>query len=108
MLLFAVLSAGALATNLLAPECPGKTMGEGKIVIKYFSSPFCVACWAQKPVLEEFAADHGSEVRIEEYTAEFCGHAAAPHVVRGVPSFVINDTMILGGLPRESLEQVIA
>jgi len=90
-------------------NCPAKTYGSNNAtVIKYFSSPLCTACWVQKPILENFAAEYGDEMMIEEYNADYCRDAAAPHIVQGVPAFLVDGKLIYGLQNKEALEEMIA
>ncbi len=91
--------------RLFSSDCPAKTYGTAEKHIKFFSSPFCVACWVQKPIVEKLAAE--GKVAFEEYDADFCREAAAPHYVRGVPSFIINDTVFYGLRTEEQLRELI-
>jgi len=89
----------------LFSDCPKHVYGTADKKIKYFSSPLCVACWAQKPILEKVSAENN--VSFEEYDADFCREAAAPHYIRGVPSFIINDTVVYGLQTEEELKRLI-
>ncbi|MEM3154568.1 MAG: thioredoxin family protein [Candidatus Woesearchaeota archaeon] len=106
---FGILAAVILLINfgplLLSNNCPKKTYGAGGETIKYFSSPFCLACWVQKPVIEKVAAEQ--DVTFEEYDVDFCREAAKPHYVRGVPAFKINDTIKYGLRNEEQLLELI-
>jgi len=75
------------------------------MTIKYFSSPLCAACWIQKPIIESVVATE--DITIEEYDRDFCKEAAAPHYVRGVPSFMVNDQMVYGLQSEEALKEMI-
>lgn len=88
----------------LASGCPSKTYGNGSVV-KYFSSPFCLACWAQKPIIERVAA--AENVTFEEYDVDFCRDAAAPHYIRGVPAFKVGDTIKYGLQNEEQLREMV-
>jgi len=97
------------ADRFFGTNCPKETMGNqsATITVKYFSSPFCIACWAQKPELAKLVNEHGQRFSLEEYDVDFCRDAAAPHYVRGVPSFIIEDKLIYGLQSKEQLEQYI-
>jgi predicted DsbA family dithiol-disulfide isomerase len=94
-----------LGPMLLSSGCPGKTYGNSTTVVKYFSSPLCLACWAQKPIIEKVAAD--GNVTFEEYDSDFCRDAASPHYVRGVPAFIVNDTIKYGLRTEEQLREMV-
>lgn len=87
--------------RLFSPGCPAKTYGTAEKHIRYFSSPLCLACWVQKPIIEKVAAE--GKISFEEYNADFCREAAAPHYVRGVPSFMIGDKLVYGMQNEEQL-----
>lgn len=91
--------------RLFSSGCPSKTYGTGSETVKYFSSPFCLACWAQKPIVEKVAAEEN--VTFEEYDVDFCREAAAPQYVRGVPAFVLNDTIKYGLRSEEQLREMV-
>ena len=90
--------------RLFSSECPAHKYGNAEKTIKYFSSPLCVACWVQKPIVEKIAAEE--KVSFEEYNVDFCREAAAPQYVRGVPSFLINDTLFYGLQTEEQLKEL--
>lgn len=92
------------APLLFASSCPGKTYGNGTTVVKYFSSPLCLACWAQKPIIEKVAAEN---VSFEEYDVDFCRDAATPQYVRGVPAFIVNDNIKYGLRTEEQLREMV-
>lgn len=85
--------------------CPKNTYGAGEKTVKYFSSPLCVACWMQKPIIEKVAAD--ANIKFEEYDADFCQQAAAPNYVKGVPAFIYEDKMSYGLHDEDALRKVI-
>lgn len=87
-------------------NCPKNTYGTGEKVVKYFSSPLCVACWVQKPIIEEIAAE--GQVKFEEYDSDFCGQHASPHSVRGVPAFIVGDKINYGLHDEQALRKAIA
>ena len=89
----------------MASGCPSKQYGNGSSVVKYFSSPFCLACWAQKPIIENVAATEN--VTFEEYDVDFCRDAAAPHYVRGVPAFKVGDTIKYGLQNEQQLKEMV-
>jgi len=91
--------------KLFSGNCPEQMHGNGSKTVKYFSSPFCMACWAQKPIIEKVAAEEN--VTFEEYDVDFCREAAAPHYVRGVPSFMVNDTIKYGLQNEQQLKELI-
>lgn len=97
------------ADSFFGTNCPKETMGNqsAAITVKYFSSPFCIACWRQKPILTELFAENGNKFYLEEYDVDFCRDAAAPHYVTGVPSFIIEDKLIYGLQSKEQLEHNI-
>lgn len=97
------------AGTYIPSNCPGNTYGNNNSsVIKYFSSPFCVACWAQKDVIETFVLTHGDTVQLQEYDVDLCPDASKPHAIRGVPAFIANDTVVYGLQQHEQLEAMIA
>ncbi len=106
---FGILAALLIIVNfaplLFASGCPGKKYGNGETVVKYFSSPFCLACWAQKPIIENVAATEN--VTFEEYDVDFCREAAAPHYIRGVPAFKKDDTIKYGLRNEEQLREMV-
>ena len=104
-ILVALLILVNFAPYFLASGCPGKTYGSGGTVIKYFSSPFCLACWTQKPIVETVAASEN--VTFEEYDVDFCREAAAPHYIRGVPAFKKDDTIKYGLRNEEQLREMV-
>ncbi len=109
---FAALIIIILAINfssaLFISDCPKKTYGTNNATrIKYFSSPLCFACWVQKQNIEKVEAEMGDRFMIEEYDADFCREAAAPQYVRGVPAFIINDTIIYGLQDEKALKEMI-
>ena len=102
--LFALLLAATYVPALLAGECPSAKYGANSDnTIKYFSSPFCIACWTQKPIIEKLAKEHGDSFLLEEYDADFCRQFAAPHPIFGVPSYLVNGTMVYGAQTEETL-----
>ncbi len=90
---------------LLSNGCPGKTYGNSTTVVKYFSSPFCLACWAQKPIIEKVAAE--KNVTFAEYDVDFCRDAAAPQYIRGVPAFIVNDNIKYGLQNEQQLRELV-
>lgn len=90
---------------LLSSGCPSKTYGNSTKVIRYFSSPFCLKCWAQKPIIEKVAAEEN--VTFAEYDVDFCRSAAAPQYVRAVPAFIVNDTIKYGLQTEEQLREMV-
>ncbi len=90
--------------RLFSTDCPTKVYGTAEKHVKYFSSPFCVACWVQKPIVEKIAAE--GKVAFEEYNSDFCQEAAAPHYVRGVPSFLIDGKLTYGLQNEEQLKEL--
>ena len=90
--------------RLFSSECPAHKYGNAEKTIKYFSSPLCVACWVQKPIIEKVAAE--GNLAFEEYNSDFCQQAAAPHYVRGVPSFMVGDKLIYGLQNEEQLREM--
>ncbi len=94
-----------VATGALS-NCPATTYGTSEKTIKYFSSPLCVACWVQKPIVEKIAAE--GKVTFEEYNIDFCRDAAAPHYIRGIPSFIVNSTVVYGLQTEEQLRELTA
>jgi predicted DsbA family dithiol-disulfide isomerase len=100
-LLILVILAFSNVGRLFSTECPAHKYGNGEKTIKYFSSPLCVACWVQKPIIEKVAAEE--KLSFEDYNADFCREAAAPHYVRGVPSFLVGDRLIYGLQNEEQL-----
>ncbi|RJQ22093.1 thioredoxin [Candidatus Woesearchaeota archaeon] len=107
-LLIALVLALTYLPAIAAAECPSRTYGSNSSnTITYFSSPLCVACWGQKPALEELARTHGNTFLIEEYNADFCAFAAAPNRIMGTPSFIINGTVLYGYQSAERLARVI-
>ena len=94
------------ASSILAERnCPEKTYGTGEKHIKYFSSPLCMACWVEKPIVKHLAED--SNVTFEEYNVDFCRDSAAPYYIRGVPAFLIGDKIIYGFQSEDALEEMI-
>lgn len=85
-------------------DCPKHVYGTSEKKIKYFSSPLCLACWAQKPIIEKVS----TEITFEEYDMDFCREAAAPLYVKGVPAFIVNNTVIYGLQTEEQLKKMIA
>jgi len=107
LLIFALLAL-QYAPRAFATNCPTHTYGtNNKTLIKYFSSPLCIACWSQKSLIEHLASTHGNRFLLEEYDADLCKESAAPHVILGVPAFIINDTVIYGAQNEEQLLMVI-
>lgn len=97
------------APSFLAEDCPAKVYGTNKSnYVKYFSSPLCVACWTQKPILQKLATERGNEYLMEEFDVDWCRSAAAPHYIRGVPSFIINNTVVYGVQSQETLEKLMS
>ncbi len=96
------------APKLLAPKCPGNAYGTNNSnYAKYFSSPFCVSCWTQKPILEKLGAERGKEYLMEEFDADWCRNFASPYFIQGVPSFIINNTIVYGVQSQETLERLM-
>ena len=96
-------------TFMGANQCPKNTMGNASSIvkIKYFSSPFCIACWKQKTILTELFAEQGNKFYLEEYDVDFCKEAAAPHYIKAIPAFIIGDKVLYGLQPKEQLEKYI-
>lgn len=92
--------------RLFSAECPANKYGNGEKTIRYFSSPLCIACWMQKPIIEKVAAE--GNVAFEEYNSDFCQSAAAPHYVRGVPSFLVKGKLVYGMQTEEQLRELTA
>jgi len=89
-------------------SCPKDVYGSNNSTkIAYFSSPLCVACWAQKPIIKKLAAEHGDKFVIEEYDVDLCRDAAAPHYIRGVPAFIVDDKVYYGLRSEEILKEMI-
>ncbi len=86
-------------------DCPRHVYGTSEKKIKYFSSPLCLACWTQKPILEKVSSE--DNVSFEEYDVDFCREAASPHYVRGIPAFIVNNTVIYGLQTEEQLKGMI-
>ncbi len=98
--------AGAIFSN---GNCPKKVYGTNNAnTIKYFSSPLCLACWIQKKEIETVTAEMGDKFLLEEYDADFCREAAAPHYIRGVPAFMKGDKITYGLQSEEALKEMIA
>ncbi len=96
-----------IATGALSSQnCPANIYGSSDKHIKFFSSPLCVACWVQKPIVEKIAAE--GKVTFEEYNVDFCRDAAAPHYIRGIPSFIVNSTVVYGLQTEEQLRELVA
>jgi len=105
LVIFGVNFAGAI---LSGGSCPKNVYGtNNEKHIKYFSSPLCLACWAQKPIIEKMAAEKGDKFLLEEYDVDFCREAAAPNYIRGIPAFMINDTVVYGLQNEEELREMI-
>lgn len=86
-------------------DCPKHVYGASEKKIKYFSSPLCIACWTQKPILEKVSAEN--DLAFEEYDMDFCRGAAAPLYVKGVPAFIVNNTIIYGLQKEEQLKRMM-
>ena len=105
MIVLAVNFAGAIVTN---KNCPKDAYGSNNAThIKYFSSPLCAACWVQKPIIQKLADEQGDKFLLEEYNADFCRDAAAPHYIRGVPGFMIDGRIVYGLQTEEALKEMI-
>jgi len=110
------IATGALVVIVLAlsfggkvlANCPKATYGSGEKEIKYFSSPLCVACWSQKPIIEKFAAENGEKFTLKEYNSDFCREEAAPHIIQGVPAFMVDGIMIYGLQDEQKLREMIS
>ncbi len=96
--------AAALVTN---GKCPKETYGTGEKQVKYFSSPLCVACWIQKPIIEKVMTEKGNEATLKEYDVDMCREEAAPHYIRGVPAFMVKDKIVYGLQEEETLKEII-
>ena len=95
-------------SSAIFATCPNNIYGSNnKTYIKYFSSPLCIACWAQKPIIEKVAKEQGDAFLLEEYSVDFCREAAQPYVIRGVPAFLIKDKIIYGLQSEEALREII-
>ncbi len=106
VIIFVVQFAGAI---LSGGSCPKNIYGaNSENKIKYFSSPLCIACWAQKPIINRMAADNGDKFLMEEYDVDLCRESAAPHYIRGIPAFIVNGTVIYGLQSEEALKGMIA
>lgn len=103
-LYFALLLVALLAVFLtylpaiLAVECPQATYGIGKFAINYYSSPLCIACYAQKDTLNQLKNDE--RLIVTEYNADFCPQARS---IRGVPAFEVNGTVHYGLQEKETI-----
>lgn len=92
-----------------AGQCPKSIMGNSNasVKIKYFSSPLCIACWKQKTILTELSKEQGTKFYLEEYDVDFCRDAAAPHYIKAIPAFILDDRVLYGLQQKEQLESYI-
>lgn len=69
-------------------ECPDLVRGnpESKIVVKYFYSPFCPACWKGEQALQVLIKKYPG-IRIESIDARYCTQEILDTGVRGSPAF---------------------
>jgi predicted DsbA family dithiol-disulfide isomerase len=108
-LVLLIISVQVISSVFASKSCPSNMYGTNEAKkIKYFSSPLCLACWMQKPMIENVAKEIGDQFMLEEYNVDFCREAAAPHYIRGVPAFLVNDTVLYGVYPEESIKKMIA
>ncbi len=105
ILVLIILTIQYLPALFAQDNCPKDVYGNGSITVKYFSSPFCAACWLQKGTLKKTAIENN--FMVEEYDADFCREAAAPHYIRGVPAFLVNDTITYGLQDEASLKRMV-
>jgi len=67
----------------------------------------CPYCGKNAVQTDSSVAEKGGEFTLEEYDADFCRDAAAPHYVRGVPAFMVDDKLVYGLQEKEALIEMI-
>lgn len=73
-----------------AGACPSNSYGNGTTTLAYYSSALCMACWQQKPIIEEFVVSH-PDYRIDEYDTLACQTPA-----RATPAFATEGKISYG------------
>jgi len=104
LLILVIIGVNFTSALMADGKCPKDVYGTGEKTVKYFSSPMCVACWIQKPIIKAVA---GEDVTIEEYDVDMCREAAAPHYVRGVPAFMVDGKIVYGLQEEDALRELI-
>lgn len=94
--------------NLGSKECPDIIRGnsDSTIVVQYFYSPFCPACWKGERIAQQLL-DRYPGVRLENYDARYCKRVMLDAEVRGSPAYRFqsaNASQIVYGVDKEQIE----
>ena len=92
-------------------ECPDLVRGnsQGQVVLQYFYSPFCPACWNGERIIQKLIEKYPS-VRYENYDKRYCYDAMSQANVRGTPGYNLkgtNSSEIIYGVDAERIEQTL-
>ena len=94
-------------------QCPRSREGNenASLIIKYFDSPYCAACWTEKPILEKLVKEHRSLFLLEKYDIDDCKKIARSKGIGGPPGWIFNssgnETIHVGFIPEEVLTEII-
>ncbi len=92
-------------------ECPDILRGntESDIVVKYFYSPFCPACWTGERTIQNLL-DKYPQIRYENFDSRYCTDDMRTAHIRGTPAYQIwngNTTEITYGVDAEQTEKAL-
>lgn len=73
----------------LTQETFDQTIQDGGLVLVEFGAPWCAACRAQAPIIEELAAIHGGSARIAKVDVDRYGQIANQFQIQGIPAIII-------------------
>ena len=62
--------------------------GEGLVLVE-FGAPWCAACRAQAPIIEELAITHGGNALIAKVDVDRSGQIANQFQIQGIPAIII-------------------
>ncbi len=90
-------------------ECPDLIRGkeESKLVIQYYYSPFCPACWKGETLIKSLIKKH-PDARFENYDVRYCKESMIISGIRGSPAYHIssgNASGIIYGSEPEKVEK---
>ncbi|CAB4196961.1 TrxA Thiol-disulfide isomerase and thioredoxins [uncultured Caudovirales phage] len=82
-------------------------------VLVDFSAPWCGPCSRQLPILEKFAKDNLTKVKVVKIDIDECQALSSKYGIRSVPSLLLfnngqNIGMKVGLLPQSALDQFVS
>lgn len=89
-------------------ECPDSIRGnkEGKLVVQYYYTPFCPACWKGENFMQTLIEKY-PDAKFENYDVRYCGESMYVSGVSGSPAYYIsngNNSKIIYGSKPEKVE----